>query len=128
MFLMLEIIKKIASLVIILITMQFGPLYMALGAIVGSILSQIINSWPNRKLLNYKYFEQITDIIPYIFLSVLMAIAVYSIGFLKLSNYITLAIQIPVGIVIYVGFSWIFKLDSFAYCFDIIKELIRRGK
>lgn len=127
-FLILEIVKKIINLVIILITMQFGPLCMALGAIVGSVFSQIINSWPNRKLLNYKYIEQLTDIIPYILLSVLMAVIVYSISFLNLPDYITLIIQIPVGVLIYIGLSWIIKLDSFIYCFDIAKKLIRRGK
>lgn len=127
-FLILEIVKKIINLIIIIVSMQFGPIYMALGAIIGSLFSQIINSWPNRKLLNYKYIEQIMDIIPYIVLSVVMACAVYCIDFLKLSNILTLFIQVPLGVIIYVGISWVLKIDSFTYCLSIAKKLINRGK
>ena len=95
-FLILEIIKKILNLLVILLTVQFGPFYMALGSIFVSVCSQIINSWPNRKLLNYKYQEQIMDIFPYIVMSVLMAGIVFSIVFLNFSNLVNIGIQISV--------------------------------
>lgn len=125
-FLILEIIKKILNLLVILLTVQFGPFYMALGSIFVSVCSQIINSWPNRKLLNYKYQEQIMDIFPYIVMSVLMAGIVYSIELLNLPNIVTIGIQIPVGIIFYIGVSWILKIDSFVYCINILKKYVRR--
>lgn len=125
-FLILEIIKKIVNLVIILCTMWNGVLYLALGAIVGSIFSQLINSWPNRKLLNYHYKEQILDILPYIGLSVLMAIIVYSINWIGMVNWMTLIIQILVGSIFYIAISWILKLDAFIYCLQLLKALICR--
>lgn len=125
-FLILEIIKKILNLLVILLTVQFGPFYMALGSIFVSVCSQIINSWPNRKLLNYKYQEQIMDIFPYIVMSVLMAGIVYSIELLNLPNLVTIGIQIPVGIIFYIGVSWILKIDSFVYCITILKKYVRR--
>ena len=99
---------------------------MALGSIFVSVCSQIINSWPNRKLLNYKYQEQIMDIFPYIVMSVLMAGIVYSIELLNLPNLVTIGIQIPVGIIFYIGVSWILKIDSFVYCINILKKYVRR--
>ena len=50
-FLRLEIIKKIVGLAILLSTMWFGVMAMAYSLLLSSVLSQIINSWPNRKLL-----------------------------------------------------------------------------
>ena len=126
-FLKLEIIKKIVSLGIILVTMWYGPLWLAIGSIVGSALSQIINTWPNRKLLGYKYHEQIMDIFPYISLSVVMAIIVYCIGNLNINNIIVLIIQVLVGILIYIGGAYFFKFESFTYCFNIIKKLLKRN-
>ena len=138
-FLKLEIIKKIVSLGIILVTMWYGPLWLAIGSIVGSALSQIINTWPNRKLLGYKYHEQIMDIFPYISLSVVMAIIVYCIGNLNINNIIVLIIQVLVGIALYLGMAMAFKVDtlkylqnffkfeSFTYCFNIIKKLLKRN-
>ena len=68
-YLKLEIIKKIVSLVILFSTVFISVKVMALSLIVSSVASQIINSWPNKKLLNYGYTEQIKDLMPSIFLS-----------------------------------------------------------
>ena len=49
-FLRLEIIKKIMGMTILLSTMWFGVMAMAYSLLLSSVLSQIINSGPNRKL------------------------------------------------------------------------------
>ena len=54
-FLKLEIVKKTLETVVLLITMRFGVIYMALGQLFVSVCAQVINAWPNRKLLNYSY-------------------------------------------------------------------------
>ena len=41
--------------------------------LLSSVISQIINSWPNRKLLGYGYLEQVKDFAPGILLAVGMA-------------------------------------------------------
>lgn len=125
-FLRLEIIKKIMNLVIILISMQFGPFYMALGSIVGSVFSQLINSWPNRKLLNYRYSEQLMDIMPYIVLSIAMAVVIHGISLLNMPDIWCLIIQILSGSVFYICISWILKIDSFIYCTNLIRKFVKR--
>lgn len=126
-FLKIEIMKKIISLVIILFALRLGPIYLAIGSVVCSLLNQLINSWPNRRLLDYSYLEQIYDIAPYMLLSIFMASVVYCVSFINLPDFITLIIQILLGIVIYVGISWILKDDSLFYCIKTMKEL-RKGK
>lgn len=127
-FLKLEIIKKILNLIIILCTMWFGVFWLAFGSIVGSIFGQLINSWPNRKLLNYKYKEQLSDILPYIITSVLMGLVVYILNFLKLLNWQILVLQILVGIIFYISISYIFRIDSFYYCISILNKLIKKKR
>ncbi|MBO5525710.1 MAG: lipopolysaccharide biosynthesis protein [Clostridia bacterium] len=127
-FLKLEVIKKIIGLSIIAVTMWFGVIWIALGMIVASIACQIINSWPNKKLLNYSYFEQLKDILPSIALSLLMGGVVYCINFLNLANWLTLLIQIHLAIIIYVLGAWLFKMESFTYCLNILKGLLHRKK
>lgn len=122
-FLKLEMAKKIINLGIILLTMWQGVFYLALGSIVASIFSQIINSWPNRKLLNYYYSEQLMDIVPYIAMSLVMAGIIYFIPLLGFGLVTTLFIQIISGVGIYLGLSLIFRVDSFMYCLKIIKHV-----
>lgn len=127
-FLKLEIAKKIVNLLIILLTMWHGVFYLALGSVIGSIFSQLINSWPNRKLLNYHYREQLLDIIPYIVMSLVMASVVCFIPLLGLGTLQTLFIQIFVGCCIYLGLSLLFRVDSLMYCLSIAKRIINRRK
>lgn len=82
-FLKLEIIKKTVGLVLLLFTMRISVMAMAYSLIISGILSQIINSWPSRKLLDYSYFEQLRDIFPSILLALLMGCGVYIINFFK---------------------------------------------
>lgn len=127
-FLKLEIIKKLMGLVVLLSTMWFGVMAMAYSLLLSSVLSQIINSWPNRKLMEYGYLEQVRDFLPGILLAVGMGICIYIIGFIPLPIIITLAIQIIVGVIIYIGFSAVFKLEEFEYLLEMMKSLVKRGK
>lgn len=122
-FLKLEIAKKVVGMVLLLSTMWFGVMAMAYSLLVSSLLSQIINSRPNRMLLKYGYIEQLKDILPAILLAVFMGVCVYPIQMLGLSNVITLIIQIVLGVVIYIGGSLVLKLDSFQYLWEIVKPV-----
>jgi len=125
-FLKLEIIKKIVGMILLLSTMWFGVMAMAYSLLVSSILNQIINSWPNKKLLNYGYVEQLKDILPGIMLAIFMGAVVYFLGFIKLPSIITLVIQIIVGGSIYIVMSMIFHLESFEYLSEMLKSLLNR--
>ena len=121
-FLRLEVIKKTMGMIILLSTMWFGVKAMAYSSLLTSVLSQIINSWPNRKLLNYGYLEQVRDFAPGIILAVFMGLCVYIIGYIPLNDGATLIIQIIVGAAIYIGMSAILKLEEFEYLIGMIKS------
>ena len=125
-FLKLEIIKKIVGIILLLCTMNISVMAMAYSLLVSSILSQIINSWPNRKLLNYSYLSQLKDILPSIILAVIMGSLVYLFNYIGLSPIITLIIQIITGAMIYIGLSKLFRIDSFNYIIDILKEFKKK--
>ena len=120
-FLKLEIIKKIIGIILLLSTMWYGVMAMAYSLLLSSFLSQIINSWPNKKLLDYGYIEQIKDILPSIFLAVIMGIGVFCVQFLELGNLLTICLQVILGMVIYIGGSVIFKFEEFEYIYKMIK-------
>jgi len=125
-FLRLEIIKKIMGMTILLSTMWFGVMAMAYSLLLSSVLSQIINSWPNRKLLGYGYLEQVRDFAPGISLAVIMGICVYFISFLHLPTIVTLLIQFIVGAAIYIGVSAILKLEEFEYLLGMVKSFLKK--
>lgn len=125
-FLKLEIIKKIVGLTALAITVPISVMAMGYSLLVTSVLSQIINSWPNKRLLNYGYLEQLKDILPGIVLAVGMGICVYPIQYLGLPDVVTLLLQVVAGMIIYIGGSALFKLESFVYLKDMMKSFKRR--
>lgn len=126
MFLKLEIIKKVVGIALLLITVNISVKAMAYSLLVSSVCSQIINSWPNNKLLGYSYISQLKDILPNIFLAVVMGLIVYTISFIGLSPFITLLIQVPAGAVIYVIGSLVTKNDSFKYLFGMALPFLNK--
>ena len=125
-FLRLEIIKKAMGLILLLLTMRISVMAMAYSLIVSGILSQIINSWPNWKLLNYNYIEQLRDILPSIIVATGMGVCVYFIGFLPLSTIIILIIQVVVGATIYIGVSAVLKLEEFEYLLGMVQSFLKK--
>lgn len=125
-FLKLEIIKKVVGITAILITFKISVMAMAYSLLVTSVLSQIINSWPNKKLMNYSYIEQLKDILPGLLLAAFMGGCVYCVNFLHLNNWLTLIIQVPLGAIIYIGLSALLKLESFTYVFNMVKPFINK--
>ena len=125
-FLILEIIKKVIGIISIIITMWISVIAMAYSLIFTTVTSQIINAWPNKKLLNYSYLEQLKDMSPPICLSIIMGLVVYFIQLLGLSSGLTLSIQIPTGVIIYIFGSKLFHIDSFEYLINTIKGLLSK--
>ena len=125
-FLKLEIMKKVIGLILLFTTMRISVMVMAYSLLLSSLISQIINSWPNRKLLNYGYLEQIKDISPSIILAIGMGGIISSIQYLKLSPLVTLSLQIPLGAILYISGSILFKLDTFEYVKGLLGRFKRR--
>lgn len=125
-FFKLEIVKKIVGLTILLSVMWFGVMAMAYSLLLSSVLSQIINTWPNRKLLDYSYPDQLKDILPSILLAVGMGICAWLVSLLHLSDVITLLLQIPLGAAIYIGVSAALHLDSYVFLIDMLRPMLKK--
>lgn len=127
-FLKLEIWKKIIGMILLLATLFISVKAMAYSLLISTLTSMIINSWPNKKLLDYSFLEQMKDILPSIFLAVEMGVVVYFIGLFNLPTLPLLFIQVVCGGLIYVAGSAIFKLEPFLYLIGIIKPMIQKRR
>lgn len=129
-FLRLEMIKKFYGLITLMITVFCfqSPLAIALGSAVTTLLSCFVNASPNKKLLNYSYLEQMKDILPNGGIALLMGTIVYCVTFLQLSNWLTLLIQIVLGITVYIGLAELFKLECYIYLKNMIFSKLKKRK
>lgn len=126
-YLKLEIVKKTISIAILLLSMRFGVMAIAISGFAYSVIATMFNAAPNRKLLGYSYFEQVKDILLPFALALLMGVAIYPIALIPMPTILMLLTQVVVGAILYVGLSAILKLEPFYYIFNIIRQFKRKG-
>lgn len=126
-YLKIDFIKKGINIVLLVVCMYFGGIMgIAFSILLSTLAYIIVNTMQIRKDLDYGLLEQLKDIIPNVLLAVFMMILVYAVQFLRLSNIITLILQVSLGVVIYIVLSIVVKNDSFLYIYDILKSRISR--
>lgn len=127
-FLKMEIWKKVIGMILLLATLFISVKAMAYSLLISTLTSMIINSWPNKKLLDYSFLEQMIDILPSIFLAVGMGAVVYFIGLLHIPTLPLLLIQVICGGAIYIAGSAVFRLEPFHYLIGIIRPVIQKRR
>ena len=124
-FLKLEIIKKVAYAVILLAVMFHSVDAIAYSLLLNTLIAVFVNTTPNKKLLGYSFKELIADMAPGIILSAVMAGVVYLEGMLlPFSALPRMIIQAATGGIIYLVLSVVFKVESFSYLLNTVKEML----
>ena len=127
--LIMEIIKKVsyAGVIVAFIFLTDRPEYLALAFIVNSLIALIVNSFPNRKLIGYRYRLQILDLLPNILTAVAMGAVVYAVGLINMNIYVSLFVKVGVGVLTYFVLNLIIKNPSMKYCLNILKSFFKKG-
>lgn len=125
-FLKLEILKKVVGVGILLLSIPFGVNYVVGSQVVVSLLCTVINAWPNKKLLGYSALEQWRDVVPSLLLALAMGAITWSLTLLAWSAWLTLTLQVLVGILVYVAGAWLFGFECFRYLLRTAREQLGR--
>lgn len=125
-YLKLEIIKQMYSLItlVIVIFLFNNPIFIAISSLILTPIGWYVNSFPNRKLLNYGFCDQVKDVAPSIIMSMLMfALLSYGESLLDLSNGALIITEIIVGALFYICFSALTKNRQFLQLIELIKSI-----
>ena len=126
-FLKIDIVKKVINIILLIICMWLGGIIgIAISVLLSTVAYIIINTIQNKRDLGYGMTDQMKAMAPGLLLSVVMAIPVYCIQFLNLSNAVTLILQVFSGAAIYILLSMVFKVDSFMYIVDLLVSVKAR--
>ncbi len=127
-YLKLEVVKKIIELVVLLTVMWISVEAIVIGMTICTTLFTFVNAYPNSKLLNYKIKEQVRDIFPSVLMSVIMFVCVYVVQFIPMNEWLTLFVQIIVGITVYLIMLVVSKNNEFAYLKNLCVDMIKHRK
>lgn len=128
-FLKLEIIKKCYGLAVLVLAIWLfrSPIGIAASAAVTAPLGSFVNAYPNKKLLNYGFVEQMKDFLPSFVLSVVMGIGVYKLAnIIDTTPILQLLLSIIIGACFYLGVARILRFECLDYIVNTIKEYRKR--
>ncbi len=108
----------------IALTYKSGITALLLGQIATAVISNSLNSFFVGKLIDYRLFEQLRDLIPSFLVALFMGFCVYLFGFLGIdSHLIMLILQITAAVVIYYLINKIIKSNELRELMAIITDL-----
>ena len=121
-FFKLEVIKKVIEIICLLLVMKISVMAIVVNMAILTTSFTVLNGIPNKKLLNYSFYEQFKDIVPPILLSSLMGIVIFSFNYFDFPDLLLLFIQVMVGSIFYFALSYIFKNPEFNYLLSLIPK------
>jgi O-antigen/teichoic acid export membrane protein len=125
-FLRLGIMRKVLTVITIVITWQWGLIALIYAMIGASIISYYLNSYYTGILIGYTIWDQLRDIFPYLIMSALMAIVTCAAGLIPLpTHWSILLVQIVTGVLAYLGLCLVFRPAAFV---EIWKEVSTKVK
>lgn len=129
-YLKLEIYKKVIGILALIVAVFCfkSPIAIAMTGVFTTIISCFINAFPNKKLINYSYIEQIRDVIPSFLMSIFMLVIVLAVGQITLPLIIKLLLQIMVGVVVYLLISVVIKPSPYKVLWPVVNSLIKGRK
>jgi len=105
----------------------YGMKGLLMGIVISTWLSYIVNISLVSKYIGYKYYRQLLDITPIFLVAGLSALAGYFGGVvMNLGFYLNAVIQLLIILLIYGGWSLIFKPAPFVYGISVLHSLKRK--
>lgn len=125
-FLYLEIVKKIITLIPIFIGAFVGVYWMLCASIFTGFIAFLLNSWFTGKFLNYSSWQQLKDVLPSYLIALFIGFIVYLLKFLPLSCNLIFPLQILATII----FGWIvnriINLEEYCEIKNIVLTVIKK--
>lgn len=117
--------SKFIAIAIIALGSLYNVYVMVIAGSVANLLTLLITARYNKLLIGYTYIEMLQDDLPALLLSSISCYLSYIIiSMLSLNHVVELMIGGVLSLIVYFGFSYLTKQQSFVY----IKELIIKKK
>lgn len=124
----MEFIKKPLGILILLVAMNYGPIAIAWGAAINSLVGLIIGFIACQIYINYSSWKLIRDIGPTWILSLFVAALIYILKFSMINSNLIMVGQIIIGVVLYYLLSHIFQISGYKLFIDQISKFRKHEK
>lgn len=122
------IVKRVIGLSMVLGGLAlYGIKGLLCGVVLHNWFAYVVNMGLVSKHIGYKWSEQLWNLAPILLVSIVASGISYSVGlFLSFTVYFDGMVKIATFLIIYAGWSFLFKPESFVYFKDIVSPLIKK--
>ncbi len=116
------VVKRVVGISVMVVgLLVWGMKGLLAGVLFNSWFSYLINITLVSKHIGYKWYKQVLDLLPVGIVSVAIAVICYFIGsLLHLELYADGAVKFMVYVVLYMGWSLMFKPEAYTYFLSVI--------
>lgn len=121
-------VKRIMGIVFVVAGLLIaGMKGLLVGMVINTWFSYAVNIGMVSKYIGYKWWNQIKDILPVMVVSIVAAIISYGVStLLDLSLYVDGIVKVVVYVIIYWGWTFLFKPEASEYILAILKPLKKK--
>ena len=125
-FLGIEIVKRIVTIIPLLVGVFVGILPMLFVNLLNSVFAFFLNSHYSGKVLGYNSLMQIKDIAPSFTIAIVLSLSVYFLKYIPLSYWLILPIQLIMGGIIFIIICHITNNDEYNEIRGIVSSCFKR--
>lgn len=126
----LEIIKVIINALIVLTILVWDIQTMLVIKAIAIIFTLYIDSYFNKRLINFSYFSQMRSVAATVLISLSMFAAVYGLSLIvpPMRQAFVLGILVPSGIIYYLIASYLFQRQRLFDVIEILRTMLKKEK
>ncbi|OXM99242.1 lipopolysaccharide biosynthesis protein [Bifidobacterium vansinderenii] len=124
----MDIPIRLFGLTALIVSVQFGTIYIALSEVLVGILGVILYSLGCKKTIGYSLKRLYWDFVSNVLQALVMGVIVFAVGYLNINDILLLFLQIIIGAVAYIVISIVCRNDNFYYLLNTVKEFSGRKK
>ena len=121
-----HIAARLIGLVILFLTYRISIWAIIWGGTISTVIMTAVIAYTSKKYSGYGYRDQVRDLIPILLGCAVMGVPVYCLNFLSLPDIIKLTLQVALGIIVYVLYSMVFKMEEFYVCKGFVFSVMQR--
>lgn len=125
-FLGIEIIKKIIGLLPLYIGAVMGIMPMLWVNIATSVIAFFLNSFFTGKFLGYSSWMQIKDVMPSYGVAMVVALSVWFLKYLPISNWAILPLQFLVGVLVFFVVCRVTRLEEYEEAKQMLLPMVNK--
>lgn len=124
----LELLKKAIMTAVLALTIPQSTMAIAWGLVVMTVVEFVVNFAATRRYTMLSWWQMMRTLLPSLVVTVVMYLAVKSVGYYAVSfaPAVQLAVQIAVGVVVYLLGVWVFRLEALREFVKTIKGILKR--